>query len=414
MKWIFCFFWVFPILLPGCYFDKLHEYEVQKDCTDLEYLSEIKYLQSVFYEEDLSAPAFFLFGMGRNDKFIYKNGQLYDLDGNILHSWNIQGEAIRPSKYEVCLYLEGGKDSLLLKEDQLGIWMIQDSVKSRIGGDSTNQEIINLPEFKGFRYPEVLKVLLHEVLFNVKDGVPYPNVLVYHTPWYRDAFVIAMCLCATNNENLILPWINSLENVYDCNVKENEADNLGQLLYLISLCPEDDRNEDLIQKVLHEAESISVGNSTEILDRYIQGYTDGAILPVYQTLLLKYGMANLAIKDEYYISLPADYYTDLLWMYKEKDVSYLKYVVKNIYKRSIKRDFSYPYLDWAKAHYHYSTFAPVSAQAYPLSWEYGGNNADLEKMLIVDNDAIKKNVLYPHAWHAAEMFLYLLEFKDTK
>ncbi|WP_293739929.1 hypothetical protein [uncultured Parabacteroides sp.] len=411
MKWIFCFF---SVLFLGCLEDKLNEYEVQEECFVSEYLSEIKYLQSVFYEEDLSAPRFFLFGMGRNDKFIYKNGYLYDLNGAILYSWNIQNEEIRPSEYEVCLYLEGGKDSLLLKEDQLGIWMIQDSVKSRIGGDSADQEIINLPDFKGFRYPEVLKVLLHEVLFNVKNGMPYPNVLVYHTPWYRDAFIIAMCLRATNNEKLILPWIKSLENVYDCNVKEKEADNLGQLLYLISLCPKDERNNDLIQKVLHEASGISVKDTIEIPDQYIQGYTDGAILPVYQTLLLKFGMANLAIKDEYHISLSADYYTDLLWMYKKKDVSFFKYVIKSIYKRSIKRDFSYPYLDWAKAHYHHSVFAPVSAQAYPLSWEYGGNNADLEKMLVIDKDAVSKNVLYPHAWHAAEMFLYLLEFKDIE
>ena len=137
MKWIFCFF---SVLFLGCLEDKLNEYEVQEECFVSEYLSEIKYLQSVFYEEDLSAPRFFLFGMGRNDKFIYKNGYLYDLNGAILYSWNIQNEEIRPSEYEVCLYLEGGKDSLLLKEDQLGIWMIQDSVKSRIGGDSADQE----------------------------------------------------------------------------------------------------------------------------------------------------------------------------------------------------------------------------------------------------------------------------------
>lgn len=39
----------------------------------------------------------FLLGMGRNDKFIYKNGHLYDLNGTILYSWNIQNEEIRPS-----------------------------------------------------------------------------------------------------------------------------------------------------------------------------------------------------------------------------------------------------------------------------------------------------------------------------
>ncbi|MCD7850880.1 MAG: hypothetical protein LUH63_14785 [Parabacteroides sp.] len=334
---------------------------------------------------------------------------MLDFDGNVQYHWDILGDEIRPNEYEVRLHLAGGRDTVLLKEDQVGIWIIQDSVRSCI---REHIRAINLPSFKEYRYPEVLKVLLHEVLINVKDGVPYPNTLVYHTPWYRDAFIIAMCLQVTNNEGLILSWINSLEDVYDYNIEDKEADNLGQLLYLISLSPKEERNEQLIQIVLHEAQSISVKDETEI-DCYISGYTDGAILPVYQTLLLKFGLENLSMKDDFDISLPADYYTDLLWVYKKKKVSHLKYVLKSIYKRSIKRDFAYPYLDWAKAHYHCSTFAPVSAQSYPLSWEYGGNNADLEKMLIIDADALKKNVLYPHAWHAAEMFLYLLEFKTS-
>ncbi|EKN11139.1 hypothetical protein HMPREF1077_01397 [Parabacteroides johnsonii CL02T12C29] len=56
MKWIFCFF---SVLFWGCLEDKLNEYEVRKECSISEYLSEIKYLQSVFYEEELSAPRFF-------------------------------------------------------------------------------------------------------------------------------------------------------------------------------------------------------------------------------------------------------------------------------------------------------------------------------------------------------------------
>lgn len=396
-------------VFSGCTSKELSFYEPMLEDTYEEYLSELESLRSVFYEEDLKAPDFFMFGMGRADKYIYKSGKLYDLDGRVHFVWDVEQEVIRPNDYEVRLKLRESDSWIKLKENETGIWLIQDTVGQCLSNSDTVN--IQLPDFKGYRYPQVLKVLLHEVLINIRNGIPYPNVLVYHTPWYRDAFVMAISLKETHNEHLIKSWVKSLEDVYDLNVGLREADNLGQILYLVSLDSTLERNSKLIEKVLHEAHDISVRSEPKISDYYIQGLTDGASLPVYQTFLLKYGLKNLSMVDSFSISLPADYYTDLLWMYKDKEASYIKYLLKSLYRKSLKQNFEFPYLDWAKAHYHGSTFAAMSAQAYPLSWEYYGNRADMDRMSLVDSSTVKRKILYPHAWHAAEMFLYLLEFK---
>lgn len=410
--------WV--ILLSSCSKNELSHYKTSLESDKSQvYIQEHNYLKGLLFEMDFEVPRFFLFGMGRNQKMIYKNGALTDLEGNIIHKWNVIHDEIYPNLYEVHLIAKGEKEEdtrkeILIKEDSKGIWIYEDSIcRSAIEGEANLQEIC-LPTFNGYKYPETLKVLLHEVLINIKDGIPYPNFLVYHKPFYRDAFIIALCLAATNNSHLIHEWIRNIDTIYDKLAEINEADNLGELLYLISLLPEDKRNKKIIQDILDEANRISVIDSNGIC--YIEGYTDGAILPIYQTLLLKYGIQKLQLIDSFQISNRYDYYTDLLWMAQEMhhpSAYYnFKYQIKSLYKNYITKYFDYPYLNWAKAHYHRSTFAPWHKQLYPLSWEKFGNRADLKQMNIIDYQAADKKIIYPHAWCAAEMFLYLLEFKE--
>jgi len=66
---------------------------------------------------------------------------------------------------------------------------------------------LNLPVFKDYAYDSVLKVLLHEILINIDNGLPLPNIMVYKKLWYRDATLMAMVLKETGNLRLIKDWI---------------------------------------------------------------------------------------------------------------------------------------------------------------------------------------------------------------
>jgi len=62
---------------------------------------------------------------------------------------------------------------------------------------------LNLPAFKGHSFATVLRVLLHEILINIDNGLPLPNFMVFKRPWYRDATLMAMVLKETANLRLI-------------------------------------------------------------------------------------------------------------------------------------------------------------------------------------------------------------------
>jgi hypothetical protein len=121
-------------------------------------------------------------------------------------------------------------------------------------------------------------VLHHEVLVNVTDAGPLPNFYVYKKPWYRDGAMMALCLRATGNLDVIRDWIMGLTEPFDRNnAGENEADNLGQALFLISLVS--DRNHPLVPKIQKELIRFQVQDQDS---RYIKGRSDFAEHPVYQ------------------------------------------------------------------------------------------------------------------------------------
>ena len=107
---------------------------------------------------------------------------------------------------------------------------------------------------------------------NVVEGRPVPNLFVYKKPWYRDGAMMAMCLAATGNLDVICDWILGLREVFDRNNSgETEADNPGQLLYLVSLVS--DKHHPVVPRTLDALKKFEVRGERGI---YIKGRSDFA------------------------------------------------------------------------------------------------------------------------------------------
>jgi hypothetical protein len=289
---------------------------------------------------------------------------------------------------------DGNKVTIM--EDQEGVWIIQNSEKELVPG--TSGEII-LPDFSGFRYPGILKVLHHEILINIVDSKPLPNFLVYSNPWRRDGAMMAMCLKETGNIGLIKDWALSLTDPYDRNnAGETEADNLGQTLFILSFFA--DSTFPLVSKILNEAERFEVKTDS---GKYLKGRSDFHDAPVYQTKWMKYGLKALNMKDNYIIPDLYDDYSALFWM------DFRDSYKKGTKDADDKRD--YPYLGWACDHFHNTGTSPVSNRNYPLTWEIYASQAKYKGMSVIDTVYVNSRNASPHTWHASEIFLYLTELK---
>ena len=236
-------------------------------------------------------------------------------------------------------------------------------------------------------------MLHHEVLIGITASGPVPNVIVYNKPWYRDAAMMAMVLKATGNLDQIRDWIFRLNEPYDGNNKEAEPDNLGQVLFLISLVS--DRNHPLVTRVLAEAETRAVRKNGI---KYLDGLTDGAHHPVYQTKWLKFGLAALGLPDDWTIPPVPDSYSALFWM---------DYRDQHVIATDASNPRLFPYLDWACAHFHNRKHAPLNIRGYPLTWEAKAGQAQYDDMHLVSPAWRIQRIAGPHGWHAAEAFLYL-------
>lgn len=340
---------------------------------------------------DVKGEDFFLFGMGNRKKILYKEGQLIDIDSSeVLYSQEIINDLILPHEYAVILKEKTGK-TIKIYEDEEGVYILDDNGKVLIEGTSSH---INLPDFKKYIYPNIMKVLHHEVLFNIKDSIPLPNIIVYDKPWYRDGMMMAMVLEKTNNVNLIKDFILNVPDVYDYqNRNIKEPDNLGQLLYMISLVS--DKNHPLVTQVLEEAKKIEVNTSSS---KYINGLTDFRYHPVYQTICLKYGLEALGIQNDYTIpDISSDEYMSLAWFHEgnKSDVTY--------------DSDKYPYIGWAHYHTNKNGKIYISSSTYPLSWEKNASSANYDNMKIIGNFYVANKISPTHGWHASEMFLFLIE-----
>jgi len=346
---------------------------------------------------ELPKVPFFLFGMGGRRKVLYKQGALLDpTTGQVIRQWDVRGERIEPAEYAVHLETTAGQRvSIVEDEDACRI-----ETKGR--HDVLSRGHVNLPTFAGHRYAEVLRVLHQEMLVNIVRGAPLPNLIVYDKPWYRDAAMVCMCLEKTGNLHLVGDWILGLREPFDRNNAGTcEPDNLGQALYLISLVADGSRphragGHPLVKVILDEVEKFRTGD-------HIVGSTDSGQHPVYQTKWLKFGLRALGLPDPFRIPPVFDPYSALFWRdFREQHVPGPRF-------KQMSRE-RYPYLAWAEDHFYGDPPGLIGGGLpYPLTWEAFASEAKYERMAGVSEEYVNLKLAAPHTWHAAEMFLRLLE-----
>ncbi len=331
---------------------------------------------------------FFLFGMGDREKYIYKNRSLIRYkDNKIIYAWNDCTEEFFYDQYTVILTKKDG-GRVVLTENQEGFYVDDKCLTS---------SKINLPDFEEYKYPKQLRILHHEILINIIDGKPVPNYFVYRKPWYRDSAMMGMVLKATNNLHLIKDWILSLTDLYDRNNAGNcEPDNLGQLLYLISLV--DDKSNPMVEKAINEAKRICKNG-------VLTGLTDFGNHQIYSTLWMKFALNELKIDNDF-LDIPQEFdsYARMFWMDRDGIERATEY--QNEY------NWLYPYLWWAVKHFEKE---PIDKEfleiTYPMSWEKEASQAKYEEIRQLSNIYADNKYSAPHTWHASEMFLYLIEME---
>lgn len=331
--------------------------------------------------------AFYLFGMGNRRKLLYRAGRVVDVfRAETLRSWHVAEERIVPTEYRVDLRIRAGREVRIFEDGQ-GVWLEQAGRRDRLTAGR-----VNLPRFEGHPHAPLLRAAHQEVLVNVVAGRPVPNLLAYRRPWYRDAAMMCMCLETTGNLHLAAEWIRSLREPFDRNnAGACEPDNLGQALYMISLA--EGAHHPLVPAILHTIPRFARG-------RHIAGSTDSAEHAVYQTKWLKFGLRALGLEDPYEIPAVFDPYSALFWMgFRDAHVPGEPF-------RPQSKD-SYPYLAWAEAHFHgWPAPAGMDAGRYPLTWEARASQADCARMGLLREEYVAGRIACPHAWHAAEVFLY--------
>lgn len=332
---------------------------------------------------------FFLFGMGNREKYIYKNKSLIRYrDNKIIYAWNDCTEEFFFDEYKVVLTLNNG-GRVVLFENEEGFFVNDTPITS---------SKINLPTFEEYKYPKQLRILLHEVLINIIDGKPVPNYFVYDKPWYRDSAMMGMVLKHSGNLHLIKDWVLSITEPYDKNNAGNEEpDNLGQLLYLISLVS--DKNHPMVEKIITEAKRICENG-------LLRGMTDFSKHEIYSTLWLKLGLDALEIPCDF-ISLPNEFdsYARMFWMMRDGIERETRY--ENEY------NWKYPYLWWAVKHFEKEPIEEKYLEiTYPMSWEKEASQAKYEKIRQLSNIYADNSFSAPHTWHASEMYLYLIEMEN--
>jgi len=343
--------------------------------------------------EILQKEKFYIFGMGLRDKYILRktDNNLYELikykDKSIVID-NLKLDYIDYENYTV-----HAKDMLeneiIISEDEDRIY-IKNNNDTNVLQDNIK---INIPTFDNYEHKYQLRVLFNEVMINITEDGPKPNFIAYSNVWYRDAAIMAMVLEKTNNINQIENWIMHINKMYDNQNDGNELDNLGQLLYLSSLT--ENKNDNLILEIQKEIEK------NVYTEGYLNGITDGAYHPVYQTKWLIFGLKKLGLDySKYTIPNLKDSYSQLVWFCDEKSDG-----------RTYGINKRWQYIEYASLHFNKKKI-DFDNKAYPLSLEYRPSKANFENMNIIGQDFVKTKLVVPHGWAAAEMFLYLIDLDE--
>lgn len=336
---------------------------------------------------------YFYFGLGNRRKLYYTQDKIRDMETKeVIYSFSEKEHMIIPNDYSV-LIETNDHDFIKIYEDEEGVHFKKNDQDELIEGTSTK---INLYTFENQKYQNMKKVLYQEILWNIKDSTIYPNIIVYDKPWYRDAAMAAMVLKQTNNTDLIKEWVDNIEDIYDRqNAGIEEADNLGELLYIIST--QNTKNASLITKIEEEAERIASSNPNGY---YIYGKTDFGDTHLYQNLWYQLGIESVGRKFKFDLSsIPEDEYSKMAW--------WSSYEVKN--KTPNVVSINYPYLSMAERHKLGVGTIAINSNLYPLSWEKDASQAKYENYSELDNTFANLRLSPLHTWEASEMLLFLLE-----
>ena len=357
------------------YLNEYKEFKSNYDVVEVNYLNEYDY---------------YFFGLANRKKLVYTKGNLIDIDSKkILYSFDLKESIIVPNQYSVLIQTKNN-DYIKIYEDNLGVHYNKNGKDKIIEG--TNEKL-DLYDFSNDKYPNIKKVLYGEILFNIKDSKIYPNILVYDKPWYRDAAITTMVLKKTNSTYLIKDWVESINELYDKQNKgNNEPDNLGELLYILSI--QENINYELVNRIEEEAERIASSNPNGY---YLYGKTDYQDEYLYQNLWYKLGIESVGREFNFDIEGLDDNYSNSCWW------------------SDIKKDFNYevsqeyPYLSIAYRHNLGSGKLVLNKALYPLSWEKAASEAKYENMTIVDSNYKNTRISPVHSWTAAELLLFMLE-----
>lgn len=333
--------------------------------------------------------AFQLFGIGDRPKLVFSDGALVRLaDGAVVHSWTHGAEArFRPDLLRVEI---GGEP--VVWEDGEALWWRDGGAPVRLAASETP---ITLPSFDGHPHKAALRTLHAEILLSIDGGLPLPNALVYRKPWRRDGAMMAMVLEATGNLRLIAEWAKSLDDPFDRNNGgREEPDNMGQTLWILGHLGLGDHP--LVRRTADEARR-RLG-----ADGALEGTVDGRRHAVYAACWLRLGLEACGL-DASWVPVPDEYddYGPLFWMRRE-------WVGPKAASTTVEYDGRYPYLWWAKAHFHrLEVPAPVPTPGRPMSWESHASEARYEAIASIAPEWAATRFAAPHTWHAAEMFLLL-------
>lgn len=354
------------------------------------YLDNNDDLTEITTPEDIDKQ-FFFFGMGLREKYLFIKSEigykLYRYSDKMIILSNLTCEAIDAENYTVTGRKADG-NKYKIYEDETGIYLDDNGQVSVLD----NRIKINIPDFSNYKYSRELKILFNEVMINITTKGPTPNFIAYPEPWYRDGAIMGMVLKETGNISQIKDWVSGLESIYDNQNGNQEPDNIGQVLYLISITG--NKNHPLIDKIITE-----VGTLTRTTN-YISGITDGSLHPVYQTRWLIYGLKSLGLHHSLY-SVPniSDTYCSLMWFDGMGNLDCPKTLADN--------NDRWPYLYYARLHF-YNEASKIHNMKYPFSYELSPSKAKFNNLNAIGKRYAQNKLIVPHAWSAAEMFLYLL------
>jgi len=339
---------------------------------------------------------FYIFGFGPREKYIYKEGgELIKFStGEVVRKFDVMREKFLFDRYRVVIWTNDGL-TYDIYENEDGIYI------RNITSDNGEQiclassEKINLPDFEEYKYPAQLRILHAEILTSFLGDNPVPNIYVYKKPWYRDSAMMVLCLEKTGNLHLVKNWALSVTELYDKNNKGNcEPDNLGQLAFVLSYFV--DKSHPLIGKIISEAKRITENG-------LLTGMTDYSHHEIYSTLWLKLALERLNEDTSFIkISQEFDSYARMFWMDKRG--------VETNTPFDYTYDTKYPYLTWALWHFDNTPIDEKYLEVkYPMSWEIEASEAIYENIAPLSEEYAKNKCGAPHSWHAAEMFMYLIE-----